>query len=349
LQPLEESSDTFTFGTARHEGELIFLTRRHADLAAILDEFTDRYPNRNTARKVRRILEQLFRHSGRQRPAELTENDITSWATHGNPANNSVYSRVSTARTFLKWCQRNDYVSRNVTEGITDSYTPLATYHRTYGGVQAKNPKRWLDHHQAYDVLIAHCQDGTDIGLRDELVIRLGLMGMRAAEIGSLTVANLRQLPVITWTGKGRKPRQATAGPSLIACLTKYLDQYRERTGCTGPLAATLPLLCRQVQGTASHGTAPQLQWGQPMAYTTLWNLITKRAQKAGLGHVAPHDLRRTAAGILHRATDEHGAHHFDLLDIQKVLGHSDPATTMRSYLDPMDTDVLDRASLFLD
>lgn len=39
----------------------------------------------------------------------------------------------------------------------------------------------------------------------------------------------------------------------------------------------------------------------------------------------------------------------FDLLDIQKVLHHADPATTMRSYLDPMDTDVYERAAHWLD
>ena len=73
--------------------------------------------------------------------------------------------------------------------------------------------------------------------------------------------------------------------------------------------------------------------------------IVSRRARAAGLGHVAPHDLRRTAAGILHRAVGADGGHHFDLLDIQRVLGHSDPATTMRSYLEPMKTDVLDRAS----
>jgi integrase len=92
-----------------------------------------------------------------------------------------------------------------------------------------------------------------------------------------------------------------------------------------------------------------RIRWNYPISTRSLFRIVTTRAANAGLGHVAPHDLRRTAAGILHRATDEHGAHHFDLLDIQKVLGHSDPATTMRSYLDPMDTDVLHRASLFLD
>ena len=48
---------------------------------------------------------------------------------------------------------------------------------------------------------------------------------------------------------------------------------------------------------------------------------------------------------MLHRATGADGGHLFDLLDIERVLGHSAPATTMRSYLEPLDTEVLDRAS----
>jgi hypothetical protein len=35
------------------------------------------------------------------------------------------------------------------------------------------------------------------------------------------------------------------------------------------------------------------------------------------------------------------------LLAVQKVLGDSDPAVTMRSYLDPIQTDILDRAARF--
>jgi hypothetical protein len=38
-----------------------------------------------------------------------------------------------------------------------------------------------------------------------------------------------------------------------------------------------------------------------------------------------------------------------DLLDIQMVLHHADPVTTMTCYLDPMDTEVLERATRLLD
>lgn len=61
------------------------------------------------------------------------------------------------------------------------------------------------------------------------------------------------------------------------------------------------------------------------------------------------HDLRRTAAGILHRDRGADGGHLFDLQDIQQVLDHADPATTQRSYLDSLDTGTKERAAVYLD
>jgi integrase len=165
---------------------------------------------------------------------------------------------------------------------------------------------------------------------------------MRVAEIASLRVRNVRTLPTITWTGKGSKPRTMSAGARLADALQTYLDAYPDVTDDD-------PLICRLVLGASRQGGQPRIAWHTASSNRALFDLITKRSRTCGLGHVAPHDLRRSAAGILHRATNADGAHHFDLLDIQKVLGHSDPATTMRSYLAPMDTDVYDRAASVLD
>lgn len=186
------------------------------------------------------------------------------------------------------------------------------------------------------------CQDGTLIGLRDEIILRLGLAGMRLSEIAALRTGDVARLPIITWTGKGRTPRMMTAGEQLTEATRRYLDQYPQ------PQPQD-PLICRQVMGATRQGGPRRLDWHHAPQARTLYGIVTQRARDAGLGHVAPHDLRRTAAGILHRATTDDGAHHFDLLDIQRVLGHADPATTMKSYLEPMDTCVLDRAAAFLD
>lgn len=253
-----------------------------------------------------------------------------------------MYQRASKATTFLRWCQREGHIVANPAEHLRDTDSPLRTFRRTFGKVQAKNPGRWLTHEQAFGQLVPACQDGTIVGLRDEIVIRLGLTGMRVAEIAALSIDDLRQLPLITWTGKGSKPRKLTAGRGLLDALGRYLDQYPDAS-------PESPLICRQVMGAARQGGPRRLQWGTGCSPRTLFVVINERGKAAGLGHIAPHDLRRTAAGILHRATTDEGAHHFDLLDIQRVLGHSDPATTMKSYLEPMDTDVLDKAAHFLD
>jgi integrase len=56
-------------------------------------------------------------------------------------------------------------------------------------------------------------------------------------------------------------------------------------------------------------------------------HLIVRRAEEAGLGLVATHDLRRSFAGFL----DERGV---DLGGIQAALRHSSPDTTQRAYLE---------------
>ena len=227
---------------------------------------------------------------------------------------------------------------------------PLRFYRRTYGKVQARHPGRWLTKDEAFGTLLASCADDGLPGLRDELVLRLGLLGLRASEIGRLRIGDLAidgKQTHLSWTGKGYKPRSVTAGQAFTVALQRWLDAYTNGLGNVP--AQGDPLICPQITTRWAHLAG--INWGTPLrdARNGVWRYVTTRAQTAGLGHVAPHDLRRTAAGILHRSKDENGRHDFDLLDIQKVLGHSDPATTMRCYLDPMDNEVIDRAADFLD
>ncbi len=72
--------------------------------------------------------------------------------------------------------------------------------------------------------------------------------------------------------------------------------------------------------------------------------LAVNRLTSRMAGEIAPHDLRCTAAGILHHTLTVDGAHLNDLLDIQRVLDHADPATTQRSYLDTSTPETTTRA-----
>lgn len=53
--------------------------------------------------------------------------------------------------------------------------------------MQGTHPARWLSYEEAYGRLVGACSDGSLVGVRDELAIRLGLLGVRSAEAVRLT------------------------------------------------------------------------------------------------------------------------------------------------------------------
>ncbi len=316
--------------------------------ALLVGEFARRYANAKTRQQYVAELTALFASTGCSHPRHLTEADVLAWC-GGNgkrPANNTIRNRLSRVCTFLRWCVRTGEADPGLVEALASRDNPLRRIPRLYGKVQGRYPARWLTYDEAFTKLLGTCTDG-EPGMRDALVLRLGLAGMRSAEIIHLRIGDLhldQQPPQITWIGKASRSRQLVPGRSLVALLYRYMSTYAERMGHL-PQPGD-PVVCRAKPGTG----LGQLSWGHPIARTcSVQRIVRIRADLAGLGHLSPHDLRRSAAGILHRSTDDTGAHHFDLLDIQKVLGHADPATTMRSYLDPMDTAVIDRASRCLD
>jgi integrase len=63
--------------------------------------------------------------------------------------------------------------------------------------------------------------------------------------------------------------------------------------------------------------------WGDGMSPTVLWDVVRARAARAGIGKLAPHDLRRTCARLCHLAGGE-------LDQIQFLLGHVSIQTTER-------------------
>lgn len=324
------------------------------ELDALISEFAGRYANPGSSVKAVKTIHRLFLHAGKRHPDQLTEADIVGFCTAGQAANNTVYQRLSWAGTFLTWCYGNGYAATNPAAAIRDRSHPLRrSYKRTYGRVQSATPGRWLTHREAYEELVPVTQDGTLRGVRDEIILRLGLLGVRAGEIRALNLGHLRSLPHIEWTGKGNRPRRVTAGPALQAALARWLAAYDNPSEgsplvCRFRLAGFDPQMVTR-NPHAQIGRHEVVYWGQPIGQHGALKVVRRRAAEAGLGHVATHDLRRTAAGILHRAVTDDGAHHFDLLDIQRVLGHADPATTMRSYLEPIDTAVIDRAATYLD
>jgi len=326
------------------------INREIRDLSEILAEYHARYSNPISRENIVSALRRMLRFIGKPSLAAITETDIHAWITEpaAHLANNTVRTRLSTARTFFRWLEHNGYIDKNP---CLDLDRLTKQYPKTFGKVQSKHPARWLTHHEAFAILVGgtEAEEGP-FALRDAIVLRLGLSGLRSMEIRALRVGDvdLGNPPQLSWMGKGRRSRSIVMGDKLTEAIRTYLHTWEAATRKT-PQDTDYLINPKVKGGTIHRARTEKLQWGESISKTVIYEIVTDRANRAGLGHVAPHDLRRTTAGILHKDTSADGGHTFDLLDIQKVLGHADPATTQRSYLEPIDTEVNERASVLLD
>jgi integrase/recombinase XerD len=135
------------------------------------------------------------------------------------------------------------------------------------------------------------------VGLRDSAALALmGCAGLRRAEVCALRIADLHALPALTVRGKGNKVRTVYLAGLGLACVQDYVR-----------------VLPPDAVGAPAFGVSP----------TYLWRLVTHTASVLGLGHVTPHDLRRTYA----TASLTHGV---DLATVQACMGHASPTTTIR-------------------
>lgn len=190
---------------------------------------------------------------------------------------------------------------------------------------------------EAFTDLLSSVDNTTAIGLRDQIVLRLGLSGVRAQEIARMTVGDVQlhtTPPVLHWTGKGYKPRHITLGRPTVAIIPPLPRRLRRRhRPPRSPNAPSSAAAYPAAPPKAAH--PPGLRHRPGGARCLHPEVVYKAARNSGLGHVSPNGLHSGTAGILHGEKSADGAHRFDLLDIQNVLGHAYPATTMRCYLEP--------------
>ena len=258
----------------------------HLALQTMLRGYGDRYPNLRTRANNLNDLNQLFRMAGVDHPAELTTRHIVEWATR-TPANNSVRQHVTVIRTFTRWCVREGHLPAGYEPDVAHL---VKQYPKTYGKQQSKHPARFLTRAEA-DRLIAACQDATWLGSRDQLIIRLGLLGVRAKEMCDMTFGAQHPDDRLRWIGKGRRPRTVTPGPNLLALLPRWARYATSRLG--RPVEPTDRLL-------------PTFRDGPTHEHPIGWKAMTHRHLP---GREASGRTVRTGPRRPPRPTTHHGQH----------------------------------------
>ncbi|MCU0497314.1 MAG: tyrosine-type recombinase/integrase [Anaerolineae bacterium] len=181
-----------------------------------------------------------------------------------------------------------------------------------------QRPGRWLSVEQLKLLMAASREIATsDLqGTRNHLVVTiLCTMALRREELsvarwGDLSLQNNR--PVLRVHGKGRK----IATIDLPRPVMRGLETWRSIvTASDHPPSDRSPLIRRVWKGgrISRGGLTPD----------GIWWIIDATATYAGIGHVAPHDLRRSVAGALHEAGTP-------VDKISQLLRHSSISVTER-------------------
>jgi integrase/recombinase XerD len=169
----------------------------------------------------------------------------------------------------------------------------------------------WLMKEQANDLLNAP-SSGTLTGLRDRAILALLLgCGLRRAELLRIDVDDLEQregrwvLPDMA--GKGSRIRTVTVPAGVKARIDAWVKAAGIAEGrLFRPVSKAGVLAGEEIRDEKA-----------------VWRLVVRYAKAAGLGKLAPHDLRRTCAKLCRKAGGE-------LEQIQLLLGHASIQTTER-------------------
>jgi integrase len=157
--------------------------------------------------------------------------------------------------------------------------------------------------------MLATCADGSKAGARDAAIIAMGyLCGLRRAELVNLDLADFdaENNTLTVRAGKGNKERVVPVGNGALDALQDWLHVRDSWAG---------PLFYRIRQN--------DVLTGERLTTQAIYTILQSRADRSGVKHFSPHDLRRTFAGDLLDA----GA---DIVTVQKLMGHANVTTTAR-------------------
>lgn len=181
--------------------------------------------------------------------------------------------------------------------------------------VRLERVKRALNPHEATALLGVWRNDSSDVGIRNAVMIRLLVYtGLRRSELVALRWSdiNFEDMTITVRHGKGDKERVVgIVDPSERT--VRALQSLRNAQG--GGYTHVFPSMTRGRTATWAADT--------PTVDQTVMRVVSQTAKRAGLGDLAPHDLRRThiTEGLNTGAT---------VADMQAQAGHANAATTLR-------------------
>ena len=168
----------------------------------------------------------------------------------------------------------------------------------------------WLSAEQSSEVLKRACGDSMRAKRDYAMLALLFGCGFRRSELVGLELDEIQvrqgHWAVVDLIGKGGHIRTVPIPQWVKAALDQWIVAARVTEG-------------RIFRRVARAGKV----WGKGISQNVVWYAVKSCCERAGLEHIAPHDLRRTCAKLCHTSGGE-------LEQIQFLLGHASVQTTER-------------------
>jgi integrase len=185
---------------------------------------------------------------------------------------------------------------------------------------EGQRPGRWLSTEEIKMLMEAAPLIGKtkNMAMRNRVVITtLCTMALRRDELakatwGDLSIQNNR--PILRVHGKGNKNAQIDVPRPVLRALSEWGKLVAPGDPQPPPETPLVRRIYKGKLGRVSH---------QPLTTDGIWYIVSEAANFAQIGHVAPHDLRRSVAGALQEAGTP-------IETISRLLRHSNVAVTER-------------------
>src|SRR6202043_4145280 len=168
----------------------------------------------------------------------------------------------------------------------------------------------WLSAQESSEVLKCACGDSMRAKRDYAMLALLFGCGFRRSELVGLELNEIQMRQghwaVVDLIGKGGHIRTVP----IPSWAKSALDLWTAAAGVTEG---------RIFRAVARAGKV----WGKGISQNVVWYVVKTCCERAGLEHIAPHDLRRTCAKLCHDSGGE-------LEQIQFLLGHASVQTTER-------------------
>jgi integrase/recombinase XerD len=260
-----------------------------------------------------RAIREFFQFVGNVHPSQVAPSDVIAYRDNlrinKRRKPNTIATKLAIIRSFFEYLRAGGVITINPasTKLVTPPELPTNPQGRALTGKEVR-------------YLLTGPDRSRVEGARDYAIMLVMLrLSLRLAEVSQLRVSSIRWSHG-RWTLrckiKGGKEEVWPLPKDVKEAFDEYLKLDRERRGTlhSGGEEAYL------FQPIVNYRT---LEFDRPLSTRMVQKIVGRWAEFTGIGHVTPHDLRRTVVTKL--LNDGH-----TYREVQMVTKHKDPKTVMR-------------------